>query len=49
MTEIAASLTPETVNKLARKDELIGFLQEMLRTRDAALGLPEEQVKLRKS
>lgn len=45
MTETAASLMPETAILLARKDELIGVLQEALRTKDAALGLLEEQVK----
>ena len=45
MTETAASLMPETAILLARKDGLIGVLQEALRTKDAALGLLEEQVK----
>ena len=46
MSEIAASLTLETSLLLNRKEEENRLLLEMLRTKDAALGLLEEQVKL---
>ena len=46
MPEIAASLTLEPTLLLNRKEEENRLLLEMLRTKDAALGLMEEQVKL---
>lgn len=46
MPEIPANLTLETALLLSRKEEETCLLLEMLRTRDATLGLMEEQVKL---
>ena len=46
MPEIAANSTLEIALLLSRKEEENRLLLEMLRTKDAALGLMEEQVKL---